>query len=159
MRLFGIEHSRPGYVLDYVFYGTGIAVPSCLLVPHLRTSATVIAASAALGGLGWTLVEYLLHRFVLHRLQPFRRWHEAQHMRPRALVATAFTLGFLVGYLSYAVLHHGTHHWRADAGWMRSRKRWHVSHHHHHRAVLGCFGVTTGFWDRVFGTGERHALR
>lgn len=49
--------------MDYELYGAGIPVLSCLLVPHLRTSATVIAASAALGSLGWTLVEYLPHRF------------------------------------------------------------------------------------------------
>jgi sterol desaturase/sphingolipid hydroxylase (fatty acid hydroxylase superfamily) len=35
---------------------------------------------------------------------------------------------------------------------MKQRKRWHVRHHH----VVGCYGVTTSFWDKVFGTtGDR----
>jgi cyclopropane-fatty-acyl-phospholipid synthase len=32
---------------------------------------------AALAGLlGWSLIEYGVHRFVLHGLAPFRRWYE-----------------------------------------------------------------------------------
>ena len=30
----------------------------------------------------WTLLEYLLHRFVLHGLWPFKAWHEVHHRLP-----------------------------------------------------------------------------
>ena len=30
----------------------------------------------------WTLLEYLLHRFVLHGLWPFKAWHELHHRLP-----------------------------------------------------------------------------
>ena len=30
----------------------------------------------------WTLLEYLLHRFVLHGLWPFKTWHEVHHRLP-----------------------------------------------------------------------------
>jgi sterol desaturase/sphingolipid hydroxylase (fatty acid hydroxylase superfamily) len=35
---------------------------------------------------------------------------------------------------------------------MTRRKRWHARHHH----MAACYGVSTSFWDRVFGTtGDR----
>lgn len=48
-------------------------------------------------------------------------------------------------------MHHASHHWRADSGWLKQRKCWHALHHHHTERPV-CFGVTTSFWDRVFGT-------
>ena len=134
---------------------------------------------ARLGGLaGWTVIEYLLHRFVLHGLQPFSRWHAEHHSRPTALIcsptslsaslitvlvflpalalaglwpACALTFGVLTGYLAYAVTHHATHHWRSEAAWLLRRKRWHALHHRASRPP-GHYGVTSGFWDHVFGS-------
>jgi len=57
----------------------------------------------------------------------------------------------LIGYVAYGITHHTTHHWRANNAWLRERKRWHVLHHHN-VGRLGHYGVTTTFWDRVFGT-------
>lgn len=132
------------------------------------------------GLLGWTAVEYALHRFVVHGLQPFQRWHAQHHQRPRALIcaptmlsatliatlvflpalvlgdlwrACALTLGLVTGYLGYAVTHHATHHWCADSVWLKQRKQWHAQHHH--AMEPQCFGVTSGFWDHVFGTAYR----
>jgi cyclopropane-fatty-acyl-phospholipid synthase len=69
--------------------------------------------------------------------------------------ACALTLGLVVGYLAYGVTHHATHHWRADSAWLRRRKRWHALHHHQKRPC--CYGVTTTFWDQLFGTLPRAA--
>jgi cyclopropane-fatty-acyl-phospholipid synthase len=62
------------------------------------------------------------------------------------------------GYLAYAMVHHATHHatrrLARQAGisrWLTGRRRWHALHHSQ-RQTPGHFGVTTGFWDRVFGT-------
>jgi cyclopropane-fatty-acyl-phospholipid synthase len=63
--------------------------------------------------------------------------------------ACALTLGVLTGYMVYTMTHHATHHWRADNSWLRQRKRWHALHHHLERP--GYYGVTTSFWDNVFG--------
>lgn len=183
MGLMTLEHGKLAYRADFAFYGATVASLAVLLVRVTPPSqALAIAAWSAAGLAGWTLAEYLLHRFVLHGLQPFRRWHTAHHDRPTALIssptlfsaglilvlvfvpalllvgrwhACALTFGVLVGYLAYTVTHHATHHWRADSRWLRQRKRWHAAHHH--RAQPGCFGVTSGFWDRVFGSAPPRA--
>jgi hypothetical protein len=176
MSLFTLEHSRWAYRADFALYGTAVAVfAAFLLVAGPRELRLEIWALALLGLASWSAIEYALHRFVLHGLQPFQRWHAEHHERPTALIcaptifsatliatlvflpalvfgnlwrACALTLGVLSGYLAYAVTHHATHHWRADNAWLRRRKRWHALHHH--RNVPGCYGVTSGFWDQVF---------
>jgi cyclopropane-fatty-acyl-phospholipid synthase len=182
--LLSIEHSKAAYVADFALYGAAVAALTlCLRLAAPTWQAGELAAVAALGVAGWTLAEYGLHRFVLHGVQPFKRWHAEHHDRPTALicaptllsasliallvflpvlalagtlVAGALTLGMLTGYLAYAVTHHATHHWRADNAWLHRRKLFHARHHHGRDP--GCYGVTSGFWDRVFGSRRRAAL-
>ena len=179
MRLFALEHSRFAYRADLALYGAAVPLLGAfLLAAGPRAQGLQIVVFAILGLAGWTAIEYALHRFVLHGVQPFRRWHAEHHERPSALICTptilsasliatlvflpawpalgawracALTLGVLIGYLAYTVTHHATHHWRADSAWMLQRKRWHALHHH---AVEqpGCYGVTSSLWDHVFGS-------
>jgi cyclopropane-fatty-acyl-phospholipid synthase len=183
MRLIALEHGRWAYRADFAFYGMTVAALAAIVVATAPWSqGPGVAVWPVAGLLGWTLVEYLLHRFVLHGLQPFRRWHAAHHDQPTALICTptwlsaaligllvflpalwlaglwrasALTWGLLIGYLAYAVTHHATHHWRAGNAWTRQRKRWHAAHHRHADASTVCFGVTSGFWDRVLGSEPR----
>ena len=182
MGLFTLEHSRAAYWLDFAAYGAAVgALAGVLVVAGPREQGWEIAAVALLGLAGWTAIEYALHRFVLHGMDPFRRWHAEHHLRPNALIcaptlfsaslilvlvflpalmlggvwrACALTLGVLAGYLGYAITHHATHHWRADNAWLRRRKLSHALHHH---ATLepGAYGVTSAFWDHVFGSMPR----
>ena len=182
MGLFSLEHSKAAYRADFVLYGLSISAMAAVLLvacpPGQRLESAVFVLT---GLLGWTAIEYALHRFVLHGLQPFRGWHEQHHRRPTALIcaptilsatlivalvflpalalvgpwsACALTLGVSAGYLAYAVVHHATHHWRAESAWLKSRKRWHAMHHHE-MAEPGCYGVTSSFWDHVFGSAHR----
>ena len=68
------------------------AYPASLVVPVAGLGVLMLAWPAGLGvgwavlmglaGLvGWTLIEYLLHRFMLHRVEPFRAWHAEHHRR------------------------------------------------------------------------------
>ena len=183
MPLFSLEHSSSAYGADFALYGGAvIALTGLLLVSGPHAQAWGLAALAAAGLAAWTAIEYALHRFVLHGLQPFKRWHAEHHERPTALICAptilsaaliatlvflpavllaglwrgcALTLGVLTGYLAYAITHHATHHWRADSAWLKRRKRWHALHHH--RARPGCYGVTTTFWDHVLGSAP-HAI-
>ncbi len=177
--LFSIEHSQTAYRADFALYGAAsLGLASALLwagPPGERLALTGLAA----GGLvGWSALEYALHRYVLHGLQPFSRWHGEHHARPTALIcaptllsatlivvlvflpalalggawpACALTFGVLTGYLAYAVTHHAVHHWHGQNAWLMRRKRWHALHHGT-RADPGHYGVTTGVWDRVFST-------
>lgn len=180
MTLFSIEHGRAAYWADFGIYGAAVAALAVLLsVFAPREQWPNLVVLVVLGAAAWTLIEYALHRFVLHGLEPFLSWHAEHHERPTALMSTptllsislvallvflpgllaagfwpasALTLGVSAGYLAYALVHHATHHWRSLGPWMTRRKRWHARHHH----MAGCYGVSSSFWDRVFGTtGDR----
>ena len=179
MGLFTIEHGEAAYRADFALYGIAVAALAVFLPvagpPGLQLE---LLALALLGLAGWTAIEYAIHRFVLHGLAPFKRWHEEHHQRPTALIgaptilsaslifglvflpalalggpwrACALTLGVLTGYLLYAITHHAAHHWPAESAWLKRRKRWHALHHHD-AGRRGGYGVTSAFWDHVFGS-------
>jgi sterol desaturase/sphingolipid hydroxylase (fatty acid hydroxylase superfamily) len=182
MSLLSFEHGRAAYRADFLLYGAAVACLSVLLVATGPSGHGAALAGMLLAGLlGWSLVEYGLHRFVLHALPPFRRWHEQHHQRPAALICTptllsgsliglfvflpaallgdrwlacALTLGLLVGYLAYAMTHHAIHHWQGGGAWLMRRKRWHALHHQRAGGPR-CFGVTSAFWDQVFASAAR----
>ena len=53
----------------------------------------IVAAGAfAVGALLWTLVEYLLHRYILHHLPYIKEMHEAHHNEQDALVGESRTV-------------------------------------------------------------------
>jgi sterol desaturase/sphingolipid hydroxylase (fatty acid hydroxylase superfamily) len=136
---------------------------------------TVIGFFAAALALG-TLVEYLLHRYVLH--SRLRHWvvrrHKMHHKTyVRYTVGSEF-LGFLpgavpllwvgfvhspaagvafvAGEVAYVVAVAAAHKWSHEAPhrlfWMDPA----VHAAHHADSVRWNFGVLTTFWDRVFGT-------
>ncbi|MGO4873030.1 MAG: sterol desaturase family protein [Roseiarcus sp.] len=132
--------------------------------------------SLAVGIMAWTLVEYLVHRFAYHGAPILTALHDAHHRDPKALVgvpsflssglivavcylplrgfepifASGFTSGMLIGYAGYMFVHHATHHLSIQPGDLlyEARVR-HMAHHYHDDAN---FGVSVGFWDRVFRT-------
>jgi len=121
MGLLTTEHGKAGYLADFVLYAVASATLAVLLAvvaPHARRAE--ILAFALLGLAAWTLVEYVLHRFVLHGIQPFKAWH-------------------------------AEHHWRVDSAGLRQVKRHHALHHSS-IAAPGRYGVSSVFWDLVFGT-------
>jgi cyclopropane-fatty-acyl-phospholipid synthase len=161
MPLLSLEHSANAYRLDFTLYA--------LLC--LGTAATLMVASPAgsggvlllwvFGGVAlWSLLEYLLHRFVLHGMAPFSRWHGEHHVRPQALIsspivvslslflllgalpawwwlgawpAAALLLGLTASYLAYGLIHHATHH--PTVPWIRNNawlSRHRMRHAMHH---------------------------
>ena len=179
MALFNLEHSKALYRADIALYSIIILVLAVfLLVDSPRQHWLQTITFVILGIAGWTLIEYALHRFILHSLQPFIRWHAMHHRRPKALIfaptilsaalfftliflpalllgdlwhASALTLGVIIGYLFYTIIHHAIHHWHANNNWLKERKRCHALHHHYNK-LYGCYGVTSAFWDKVFGS-------
>jgi len=155
--LFSIEHGETAYAFDFALYGFAVlALGGALTWLAPMSTWPHWAALAFLGWGLWTLLEYAVHRFILHGVRPFSRWHLEHHHRPTALICAptvlsvgliagffflplawgwgvelglSLTLGLTVGYLAYAVLHHATHHWRARGSWLKHRKLWHGQHH------------------------------
>ena len=62
-------------------------------------------------------------------------------------------------YALYMFVHHATHHFEIQPGDVLYRARARVRHMAHHYHDGGNFGVTTSFWDVVFGTTIRRGGR
>jgi sterol desaturase/sphingolipid hydroxylase (fatty acid hydroxylase superfamily) len=171
--------SAASYYSDYILYPT---LATTLTAASLATTPVekwgVWTLSLAAGVATWTFAEYQLHRWVLHHVPYVKDMHEAHHDDQKALIGTppwlslalmlilvllpaillvgfsygaGFTAGIVAGYFFYIIVHHGVHHWRLQPGsYLYKLKHRHALHHHFNDA--GNFGVTTGFWDKAFGT-------
>jgi sterol desaturase/sphingolipid hydroxylase (fatty acid hydroxylase superfamily) len=185
-RDWSLEHGRWTYLADFVIYGVAaLAMAAALLLRSPAGSGWWLTALVLAGVAGWTLAEYLLHRFVLHGLRPFSDWHADHHRRPTALIglptyasvglfallvglpawllgggwaACAVGLGMTTGYLGYGCTHHVVHHGGTRSAWGRRRQRAHALHH---GQAIGPglpsvnFGVTVSLWDSLLGTRRR----
>jgi sterol desaturase/sphingolipid hydroxylase (fatty acid hydroxylase superfamily) len=143
-----------------------------MIAPTLSTFA---------GAAAWTLVEYLLHRFIFHGRSPtaigaveHRRHHaDPDYFAPwwqKALAALAVTAAilpgvaflagaesgacFTLGFVSTYLLYEVLHR-RAHTHPPRGAcARWRRRNHfaHHFANPRRAHGVTSPFWDRVFAT-------
>ncbi|MBS0245280.1 MAG: sterol desaturase family protein [Proteobacteria bacterium] len=174
-----MKMSRLGYFSEFLLFPP-LLVVATLWAYRSPTPAHPVGLAALYGaGLSaWTLIEYVLHRAVFHHAPILSRIHEAHHHDPQDLIGTpgwasasigivvvagplcatlgfdfgaAATAGLATGYLWYVFVHYATHHWRPRRNTYLYRAR--LRHaRHHHMSESGNFGVTTGFWDHVFGT-------
>ena len=147
-------------------------------MPPAAEFATVAAAGVA----SWTLLEYLIHRWMGHdrrfRRTPFGVEHIRHHIEGdyfaptwkklvvaavvgAALIGPALALtGTVVGsaYVGGLLGFYGVYEWlhRRDHTHpgIGAYGRWARRHHFHHHFVDGRtnFGVTSPVWDRVFAT-------
>ncbi|MGV3657190.1 MAG: sterol desaturase family protein [Chitinophagaceae bacterium] len=62
----------------------------------------------------------------------------------------SFFPGFMLGYLLYASMHYAIHAWNPPFKWMKPL--WRNHHLHHYKDEHKGFGVSSTFWDHVFGT-------
>lgn len=170
-----------GYRADFYVYPVLIVACATVTLWHapLRALGPAIAA-AGMGLIAWTALEYLLHRWLLHRVPPFNRLHALHHANPSALIGTptwlsaplflalwaaltleatalvagGLTTGLMIGYLAYAAVHDAVHHRRARPGsWLHHAK---LRHARHHRVEASSeFGVSSGLWDAILRTSSR----
>ncbi len=138
----------------------------------LAFAETVLAALIT-----WPALEYLVHRLVYHHVPIIRDLHDVHHRNPASyesgppflgcfsialfvsaplmpfgsILASGTTVGTLIGYSVYTVVHHALHHWSIApksvlyAAWRRHAR-------HHYSRTPGNYGVTSNLLDRVFGT-------
>ena len=139
-----------------------------------------LAIGLGLGLLAWPLIEYGVHGVLAHRLETFvTPLHRVHHKEPRAvftsplawvpatllvaalavptlgpLLGGSFTAGALLGFFRYEYVHWRIH-FRTPRNAAEARRR---AHHlaHHYCDPRHYHGVTTRFWDRVFGSLPRH---
>jgi hypothetical protein len=140
----------------------------------------VVAGGVAIVGfMSCGLLEYVVHRWVLHGpLSMARRSHALHHATPQALISTPLfvimigalaiwgllglvlpagvaallVFGLYTGYNHFALLHHWQHHRGTDLPNVAYWGRLEQLHHfHHHRQVVN-FGISTTIWYHLFGT-------
>jgi sterol desaturase/sphingolipid hydroxylase (fatty acid hydroxylase superfamily) len=180
-----ISESRTNYWASYVI---DLACP--FLFVHLgmrhQSNWPSIIISSLSGLVVFSLIEYSIHRWLLHNPKSaLFHLHETHHnfpdkpsafLFPTSIVtlmliwlfltyalhfqsASFFLCGLAGGYCYFGVLHHLEHSTRINQipfRWLQ--KRW-AAHSVHHRREQSNFGVITSFWDYVFGTQQNHNRR
>jgi sterol desaturase/sphingolipid hydroxylase (fatty acid hydroxylase superfamily) len=174
-----MKMSKLGYFSEFLIFPPLVLIAALLSFRGLLPPRPLLCALAYGGGLvGWTLVEYVLHRLLFHHAPILSQIHKRHHHSPNELIGTpgwasvwigvvafaapcwlllgfdlgtAATAGLVTGYLWYVFVHYATHHWRPRRNSYLYRAR--LRHaRHHHQSHDGNFGVTTGVWDHIFGT-------
>lgn len=180
-----ITTSRVNYRVAPVF---DAACPVVLAWLGLREGSGWLLALSAFctGWFVFSFIEYVIHRWVFHVqacfMNPIHMDHHHFPRKPTALpfftspgaalilwslfviplgheMACLFLCGLMSGYVYYSLIHHVEHHARISAlpfRWLRKMGAAHLVHHRHADAN---FGVSTAFWDRVFGTDYRSRKR
>jgi dihydroceramide fatty acyl 2-hydroxylase len=159
-------------------YGVYIPLVLGALIWNVGAGAATWAACLAIGLALWTVVEYLMHRWVLHRMAPHYQHHDepdtlAYIFAPLwlsgvsavvlwgllSLAAGSLQRGALImagtvgGYLLYEAIHVRMHSRVVGGPILRALRRHHF--YHHFGDDTRCFGVTSPVWDVVFRTDFR----
>lgn len=164
----------PAISIGLAYYGLSMDFFQWWLLPVLFMAGLLV----------FTLVEYIMHRFLFH-LEPHSpaqerfayKVHGVHHTYPKdkdrlampiplsLLISTAFFFffkllmghyvfgflpGFLVGYTAYLGVHYAVHAFQPPKNFLRVL--W--IHHgiHHYKDPDNAFGVSSPFWDKIFGT-------
>lgn len=143
------------------------------------------------GMISWSLVEYLMHRYVFHFVHENKAvsiLHHALHGHhhdvpqdqkhlfmppvPALFILSMFfgifylffwkntwffMAGFEIGYLAYSLIHYKIHKGVPKNKYLN--KLWLHHANHHYKNDDKAFGVSSKFWDRVFGTLPEQELR
>jgi sterol desaturase/sphingolipid hydroxylase (fatty acid hydroxylase superfamily) len=169
-------YSARGYWWGLAGDLVGVAVFLTLTVRYRSGSIAAAAAFVLVGFTSWGLLEYSIHRWILHGPPSMaRRGHARHHADGSALVGTpalvaaaaavvlwsmlaavcgagvasALIFGLYAGYNYYALAHHWQHGGHAPVPYLERLER---AHRIHHVQPTVNYGVTTTLWDRVFGT-------
>jgi len=156
-----------------------LAASIVALVAGFRLGHVAAVLAAALAGLLWySLCEYAIHRWLYHTGRNIAAVaHARHHVEPGVVYGPPFYYGvaiaalhavlvalpfgaasglafagaLLLGYVQHGLVHHSAHRYPIlDILGSRSALRKH--HALHHRVGRGNFGVSTMWWDRMFGT-------
>ncbi|HEV3185143.1 MAG TPA: sterol desaturase family protein [Xanthobacteraceae bacterium] len=170
--------SKWGYYADFVVYPVTAAGLAWVVSRGAHSEFLGVFLLSCLAGFAaWTLVEYLMHRFVFHAIPGIAQMHGRHHAAPAAFIGTPIwlslgsfglggflplwpvagfeiaggaTAGLMLGFTWYVAVHDAIHRRTLDRDSILYRAK--LRHTCHHARHDGNYGVTTGFWDRMLGT-------
>jgi sterol desaturase/sphingolipid hydroxylase (fatty acid hydroxylase superfamily) len=150
------------------------------LILSISSSNDIWASFAffVVGVIFFTFLEYAVHAWLFHKNHPFKvaiEGHAHHHQNPFSydampffmsmVIATLFAWilslimptadayalagGLAMGYFNYGIMHHIMHRYEFKSKYWRYMQEFHFVHH---KKPLLNNGITTDFWDRVFGT-------
>ncbi|CAG8507598.1 3149_t:CDS:2 [Paraglomus occultum] len=175
----------PWYVIPIIW------IPISLYNLSIASERLEVASAGvwfAIGMAIWSVLEYMLHRFLFHLdyYLPDNQYalcvhfalHGIHHYLPMdryrlvmppvlgislavpilrgtyavfpKYIAHAAVAGIVFGYVCYDLTHYHLHHARPFTMHLREMKTYHLAHHYKNYE-LG-YGITSKFWDKVFGT-------
>ncbi len=164
----------------YLSLATDFLTAIVFLVLSIYYSNDIWASIAlfVVGVIFFTFLEYAVHAWLFHENHPLRVFiegHAHHHQNPfsydampffmSAVIATIFAWllhfimptpdalaivgGMALGYFNYGIMHHIMHRREFSSKYWRYMQEFHFVHHK--KPKLN-HGITTDFWDRVFGT-------
>jgi sterol desaturase/sphingolipid hydroxylase (fatty acid hydroxylase superfamily) len=176
--------SKRAYYADFVLIPAGIGAAVVYLFMSYRVPLDIFASAILIGVIGWSLAEYLIHRFIFHRIEPLKHQHHLHHIAPVEYIGASslatgaafaglligsvwllgpvlglgFAIGVAAGYYAYIALHDCFHHHKrltpGSVVW-----RLYQNHEWHHRRVRANFGVSSPLWDILFHTYSAPVVR
>jgi sterol desaturase/sphingolipid hydroxylase (fatty acid hydroxylase superfamily) len=169
--------TKSNYYADFVIMPVLAAAALLWLVGYHTAEPKVFFSALLAGVLGWSFTEYMLHRYVLHKVEPLKHQHILHHIAPDdyigasswitvpifsfLIVAAVYVLGpsigvglsvgILSGYYVYIAVHDRFHHTNSFYP-LPLLVRLAKNHAWHHQRPKVNFGVSSPLWDLVFGT-------
>jgi sterol desaturase/sphingolipid hydroxylase (fatty acid hydroxylase superfamily) len=150
------------YYVDFIW------APSTVVIVTVLTARSIDwIVLCVLGIVGGSLIEYLVHRFILHGIM-WHGTHERHHTHPDEyvvfpvyalplfffcvfwIVPYSIFAGFLIWFIWFVVWHHFLHHRNLDRRpWIKRYAAW---HNRHHQGMRANYGISTPMWDLIFGS-------
>ena len=178
MGMLSTTYTKSGYLFDSIFY-ISVIISGIIALIMSEPAAMIlpIFVFTCMGLFTWTILEYFIHRFILHGNNRLQRAHMLHHDNPHELIAaptllgaslflivmyiplllltnfwiaTSITVGNIIGYVYYGWMHYAVHRQAPSGYFMKHRKKIHAKHHH--KDNMKNFGVTSDLWDAWFKT-------
>lgn len=173
--------SRRSYYADFWTVPAATSVAVAWLLSLHNFNPLVFFSSMLAGMIGWTFVEYSVHRWVFHGMN--NKDHRVHHIYPDdfigvsplstamlgafafwflttmfgPMIGVGLLVGFVITYLFYLYAHDRFHHGNVKPGTYLARIN--AAHEYHHRRFKVNFGVTSPAWDYIFGTYQPNPVK
>jgi hypothetical protein len=112
--------SKWGYYADLVVYPLAVLALSGLALGSPHSRFLLVFFLCCLSGLAaWTLVEYMMHRFVFHAVPTIAQMHDRHHANPAAFVGTPSWLSLAAFILALSSRSGQPRGWKSQPAWRR----------------------------------------